>query len=85
MEQNINSVVKHYNRRYLKLKPREWSNLFATKIWEQTKITCAFTFKYATVIASPNAKCFVRFYINFNYKAPDNPKGQVPGYDKNTS
>lgn len=45
----------------MKLKSGEWSNVFAAKIWEQTKIPCAFTFKNATVFASNNAKCFVRF------------------------
>lgn len=44
------------------MKPGEWSNVFATKIWEQTKIPCAFTFKNAAVFPSLNAKCFVRFY-----------------------
>lgn len=59
---NVKPVVRQYsNRRYLKLKPGEWTNLFAAKIWEQTKIPCAFVFKNATVFPSLNAKCFVRF------------------------
>lgn len=59
---DIKPVVKQYTtRRYLKLKPREWSNVIALKIWEQTKIPCAFTFKNATVFPSHNAQCFVRF------------------------
>lgn len=50
---DIKSVVRKYgNRRYLKLKPGEWSNVFAKKIWEQTKIPCAFTFKNSTVFPS---------------------------------
>jgi len=58
----IKPVAKQYsNRRYLKLKPGEWSNVFAAKIWEQVKLPCAFTFKNATVFSSLNAKCFVRF------------------------
>jgi len=58
----IKPVAKQYsNRRYLKLKPGEWSNVFAAKIWEQVKLPCAFTFKNATVFPSLNAKCFVRF------------------------
>lgn len=59
---DVKSVAKHYNnRRYLKLKPGEWSNVFAAKIWEQVKLPCAFTLKNATVFPSLNAKCFVRF------------------------
>jgi len=50
---DIKPVAKIYhNRRYLKLKPGEWSNIFAEKIWEQTKIPCAFTFKNATISKS---------------------------------
>lgn len=54
--------MKYYsNRRYLKLKSGEWSNMFATKIWEQTNIPCEFMFKRATLLPSLSAKCFVRF------------------------
>ncbi|KAL6417180.1 hypothetical protein ACFW04_011372 [Cataglyphis niger] len=56
---DIKPVARQYNnRRYLKLKPGEWSNIFAEKIWEQTKIPCAFTFKNATIFPSFNAKSF---------------------------
>lgn len=44
--------------------------IFAAKIWEQTRILCAFTFKNATVFPSLNAKSFVRFNaICKEYKA----------------
>lgn len=60
---DIKPVARQYNkRRYLKLKPGEWTNVLAEKIWDQTKIPCAFTFKNATVFASHNAKYFVRFH-----------------------
>lgn len=54
-------VIQYTTRRYLKLKAGEWSTVFALKIWEQTKIPCAFKFKNATVFPSYNAQCFVRF------------------------
>lgn len=58
----IKPVARRYNnRQYLKLKPGEWSHIFAAKIWEQSKIPCAFTFKNAVVFPNLNAKYFVLF------------------------
>jgi len=53
----IKSVAKQYsNRRYLKLKPGGWSNVFAAKIWEQVKLPCAFTFQKYNGIPEPQCQ-----------------------------
>jgi len=63
----IKPVAKQYsNRCYLKLKPGEWSNVFAAKIWEQVKLLCAFTLKNAknaySQASMPNALCDLTLY-----------------------
>jgi len=49
------------NRKYILLQPGKWTHIFAAKIWEQKKIPCAFTFKYAKVFKSNDSKHYVRF------------------------
>lgn len=49
------------NRKYILLQPGKWTHIFALKIWEQKKIPCAFTFKYAKIFKSIESKYYVRF------------------------
>jgi len=59
---DIKPTKKTYsNRKYILLQPGKWTHIFAAKIWEQKKIPCAFTFKYAKVFKSNDSKHYVRF------------------------
>lgn len=48
-------------RKYMSFKPGKWTHIFADKIWQQTKLACAFTFKRAKVFVNSDAKCFAKF------------------------
>ncbi|CAL1677483.1 unnamed protein product [Lasius platythorax] len=48
-------------RRYMALQPGKWTNIIANKIWEQTKLACAFMFKRAKVNINSDAKYYARF------------------------
>lgn len=59
---DIKPITKTYcNRKYVLLQSGKWTHVFAAKIWEQKKIPCAFTFKYAKVFKSSDAKYYARF------------------------
>jgi len=48
-------------RKYMSLQPGKWTHVFADKIWQQTKLPCAFSFKSAKVFADSDAKCYAKF------------------------
>lgn len=48
-------------RKYMSLQPGKWTYIFADKIWQQTKLPCAFTFKRAKVFTNSDAKCYAKF------------------------
>jgi len=48
-------------RKYMSLQPGKWTHVFADKIWQQTKLPCAFSFKRAKVFINSNAKCYAKF------------------------
>ena len=49
------------NKTYAILKKGKWTNVFAQKIYEQTKIQCAFSFQRAKICKSNEAKNYVTF------------------------
>lgn len=49
------------NRKYKSLQRGKWTHIFAEKIWHQTKLPCAFSFKRAKVYLNSDAKCYTRF------------------------
>ncbi|EFN66884.1 120.7 kDa protein in NOF-FB transposable element, partial [Camponotus floridanus] len=48
-------------RKYMSLQSGKWTHIFADKIWQQTKLPCAFMFKRAKVYIKSDAKCYARF------------------------
>lgn len=48
-------------RKYMSLQRGTWTHIFADKIWQQTKIPCAFSFKPAKVYLSNDTKYYVHF------------------------
>lgn len=57
----------HYKRRkYMKLKARKWTYIFTEKIWNQTMLPCAFSFRTNKVYTRSNIKCYVYFDVKCN-------------------
>lgn len=48
-------------RKYFKLEPGKWTPIFADKIWEQTKIQCAWKFRSNKVFVQAEAKYYATF------------------------
>jgi len=48
-------------QKYMSLQPGKWTHVFADKIWQQTKLPCAFSFKRANVFTNRDAKCYAKF------------------------
>lgn len=54
-------TVTSRKRYYINLQMGKWTHLLASKIWQQNKICCAFSFKRAKVFESCTAKHFATF------------------------
>lgn len=48
-------------RKYMSLQPGKWTHIFADKIWQQTRLPCAFSFRHAKIYVSSDAKYYTRF------------------------
>lgn len=52
--------VRH-GRNYVTLQSGKWTDVFAEKIWQQTKLPCAISFKRAKIFTNTAAKCCAQF------------------------
>lgn len=55
---------RNNKRTYVSLQKGKWTHIFADKIWQQTRIPCAFTFKRAKILKSSDAKYYAKFRGN---------------------
>lgn len=55
---------RNNKRTYVTPQKGKWTHIFADKIWQQTRIPCAITFKRAKILKSSDAKYYAKFRGN---------------------
>ena len=60
----LKSKKSYDDRRYIVLKQKKWTNTFAQKIYDQTRIECPFSFQRIKIFKSSDAKCYAKFEAN---------------------
>ena len=57
----VRQTYGRHGRNYVTLRPGEWTDVFAEKIWQQTKLPCAISFKRAKIFTKTDSKYYAQF------------------------